>query len=59
MTRNSYHSMCAFCPKLNTSYRKAFDLLNSDQHYGHTINRSMADELTKHKEKKLVKLAWE
>ena len=30
-----------------------------EQHYGHTSNRAMADELTKHKEKKREKLAWE
>jgi integrase len=30
-----------------------------DQHYGHTSNRAMADELTKHKEKRRDKLAWE
>jgi integrase len=30
-----------------------------EQHYGHTSNRAMADELTKHKEKRLQKLAWE
>jgi len=30
-----------------------------EKHYGHTINRVMADELTKHKEKKKDKLAWE
>jgi integrase len=30
-----------------------------EQHYGHTSNRAMADELTKHKEKMREKLAWE
>jgi integrase len=30
-----------------------------EQHYGHTSNRAMADELTKHKEKKRENLAWE
>ena len=30
-----------------------------EQHYGHTSNRAMADELTKHKDKKREKLAWE
>ena len=30
-----------------------------EQHYGHTSNRAMADELTKHKEKRREKLAWE
>ena len=30
-----------------------------EQHYGHTSNRAMADELTKHKEKKREKLLWE
>jgi len=30
-----------------------------EQHYGHTSNRAMADELTKHKEKRRDKLAWE
>lgn len=30
-----------------------------EQHYGHTSNRAMADELTKHKEKKREKLVWE
>jgi integrase len=28
-------------------------------HYGHTSNRAMADELTKHKERKREKLLWE
>lgn len=28
-------------------------------HYGHTSNRAMADELTKHKERKREKLMWE
>jgi integrase len=30
-----------------------------EQHYGHTSNRAMADELTKHKDRKREKLAWE
>lgn len=30
-----------------------------EQHYGHTSNRAMADELTKHKEKKREKLLWD
>ena len=30
-----------------------------EQHYGHTSNRAMADELTKHKEKRRETLAWE
>ena len=30
-----------------------------EQHYGHTSNRAMADELTKHKDKKREKLLWE
>jgi integrase len=30
-----------------------------EQYYGHTSNRAMADELTKSRAKKRVKLAWE
>lgn len=30
-----------------------------EQYYGHTSNRAMADELTKHREKRRMKMAWE
>jgi integrase len=30
-----------------------------EQYYGHTSNRAMAEELTKHRAKKRVKMAWE